>query len=58
MADHDATAAATPDHQAGTPAAPRFGDAISGQLAAPRVLLVWDAPNMDMGLGEIGRAHV
>lgn len=53
MADHDATAAGAPDNQAGAPAAPRFGDAISGQLTAPRMLLVWDAPNMDMGLGAI-----
>ncbi|GED96146.1 NYN domain-containing protein [Gordonia crocea] len=29
------------------------GDIISGQTAARRVLLVWDAPNMDMGLGAI-----
>ncbi|MFZ2240340.1 MAG: NYN domain-containing protein [Gordonia amarae] len=54
MADHDATEAGIPDNQAGTPPAPqRFGDAISGQLTARRVLLVWDAPNMDMGLGAI-----
>ncbi|MCB1294392.1 MAG: NYN domain-containing protein [Gordonia sp.] len=26
---------------------------MSGQVAAPRMLLVWDAPNMDMGLGAI-----
>ncbi|MEP9392072.1 NYN domain-containing protein [Gordonia sp. VNK1] len=31
----------------------RFADTISGQTSAPRVLLVWDAPNMDMGLGAI-----
>ncbi|MYR07179.1 NYN domain-containing protein [Gordonia sp. SID5947] len=30
-----------------------FAENISGQSAAPRVLLVWDAPNMDMGLGAI-----
>lgn len=39
---------------AGTADGPRrFGETISGRLAAPRVLLVWDAPNMDMGLGAI-----
>ncbi|MCK5755177.1 MAG: NYN domain-containing protein, partial [Mycobacterium sp.] len=26
---------------------------MSGQSGTPRVLLVWDAPNMDMGLGAI-----
>ncbi|MED5802226.1 NYN domain-containing protein [Gordonia sp. Z-3] len=31
----------------------RFADTISGQSGTPRVLLVWDAPNMDMGLGAI-----
>ena len=31
----------------------RFADTISGQSGAQRVLLVWDAPNMDMGLGAI-----
>lgn len=30
-----------------------FGETISGAAAAPRMLLVWDAPNMDMGLGGI-----
>lgn len=34
----------------GTPA---FAEAIAGQSQASRVLLVWDAPNMDMGLGAI-----
>ncbi|GAA3024676.1 NYN domain-containing protein [Gordonia defluvii] len=29
------------------------GEVISGQSRARRVLLVWDAPNMDMGLGAI-----
>lgn len=29
------------------------GDIISGQSPTRRVLLVWDAPNMDMGLGAI-----
>ena len=33
--------------------ATRFADTISGQSGAQRVLLVWDAPNMDMGLGAI-----
>ena len=33
--------------------AARFADTISGQSGAQRVLLVWDAPNMDMGLGAI-----
>ncbi|MGW0452397.1 NYN domain-containing protein [Gordonia sputi] len=33
--------------------AARFADTISGQSGAQRVLLVWDAPNMDMGLGSI-----
>ncbi|QKT08893.1 NYN domain-containing protein [Gordonia sp. X0973] len=32
---------------------PSVGDTISGQSTARRVLLVWDAPNMDMGLGGI-----
>ncbi|MEE4022215.1 NYN domain-containing protein [Gordonia sp. PKS22-38] len=31
----------------------RFADTVSGQSGTPRVLLVWDAPNMDMGLGAI-----
>jgi len=30
-----------------------FGQAIAGTAPAQRVLLVWDAPNMDMGLGGI-----
>lgn len=30
-----------------------FADTIAGQTGAPRMLLVWDAPNMDMGLGAI-----
>lgn len=30
-----------------------FSETIAGQSAASRVLLVWDAPNMDMGLGAI-----
>jgi uncharacterized protein len=54
MADHD-----SPDHETAAShgraadGPRRFGDAISGQVAAPRMLLVWDAPNMDMGLGAI-----
>lgn len=31
----------------------RFGDTLAGTSADPRMLLVWDAPNMDMGLGAI-----
>ncbi|MGV9709374.1 NYN domain-containing protein [Gordonia sp. NPDC003424] len=31
----------------------RFGEVVSGQSSAKRVLLVWDAPNMDMGLGAL-----
>ncbi|MFT3898641.1 MAG: NYN domain-containing protein [Gordonia sp. (in: high G+C Gram-positive bacteria)] len=34
-------------------AAPGTAEVISGQSQARRVLLVWDAPNMDMGLGAI-----
>ncbi|AZG46366.1 NYN domain-containing protein [Gordonia insulae] len=30
-----------------------FAETISGHGGSPRVLLVWDAPNMDMGLGAI-----
>ncbi|MFM9377141.1 NYN domain-containing protein [Gordonia sp. VNK21] len=30
-----------------------FAQTISGTATTPRVLLVWDAPNMDMGLGGI-----
>ncbi|MFT4044647.1 MAG: NYN domain-containing protein [Gordonia sp. (in: high G+C Gram-positive bacteria)] len=30
-----------------------FADTISGRSKDPRVLLVWDAPNMDMGLGAL-----
>ncbi|MBD1319954.1 NYN domain-containing protein [Gordonia hankookensis] len=30
-----------------------FSETIAGQSAASRFLLVWDAPNMDMGLGAI-----
>ncbi|WP_439030495.1 NYN domain-containing protein [Gordonia terrae] len=30
-----------------------FADTISGQAGARRMLLVWDAPNMDMGLGAL-----
>ncbi|MCF8588785.1 NYN domain-containing protein [Gordonia liuliyuniae] len=33
--------------------APEFAEAITGTSAARRVLLVWDAPNMDMGLGSL-----
>ncbi|MGW0035284.1 NYN domain-containing protein [Gordonia sp. NPDC003376] len=36
-----------------SPGRTRFAETISGQASAPRVLLVWDAPNMDMGLGAI-----
>ncbi|OPX11142.1 NYN domain-containing protein [Gordonia sp. i37] len=36
-----------------TPPGGRFADTIAGQSGAPRTLLVWDAPNMDMGLGAI-----
>ncbi|MFW0783079.1 NYN domain-containing protein [Gordonia sp. CPCC 206044] len=32
---------------------PSFSESISGQSPSRRVLLVWDAPNMDMGLGSI-----
>jgi len=30
-----------------------FADTISGQTGTRRMLLVWDAPNMDMGLGAL-----
>ncbi|MGB3304491.1 NYN domain-containing protein [Gordonia sp. (in: high G+C Gram-positive bacteria)] len=30
-----------------------FAEAVSGASTVPRLLLVWDAPNMDMGLGGI-----
>lgn len=36
-----------------TPPGGRFADTIAGPSGAPRMLLVWDAPNMDMGLGAI-----
>lgn len=39
----------TPD----APESPAFAETIAGQSQASRVLLVWDAPNMDMGLGAI-----
>ncbi|WP_026918217.1 NYN domain-containing protein [Gordonia shandongensis] len=32
---------------------PEFADTIAGTTSHRRVLLVWDAPNMDMGLGGI-----
>ncbi|AUH67679.1 MULTISPECIES: NYN domain-containing protein [Gordonia] len=32
---------------------PEFAETISGASSARRLLLVWDAPNMDMGLGGI-----
>ncbi|MDL9935158.1 NYN domain-containing protein [Gordonia sp. ABSL1-1] len=42
--------ATTPD----APTAPTgFADTIGGQTGTRRMLLVWDAPNMDMGLGAI-----
>lgn len=31
----------------------RFGEVVAGTSSAQRALLVWDAPNMDMGLGAI-----
>lgn len=31
----------------------QFSEIVSGQSTARRMLLVWDAPNMDMGLGAI-----
>ncbi|GAA4641034.1 NYN domain-containing protein [Gordonia humi] len=33
--------------------APEFAEAITGTSPARRVLLIWDAPNMDMGLGSL-----
>ncbi|MGO3328616.1 NYN domain-containing protein [Gordonia sp. (in: high G+C Gram-positive bacteria)] len=33
--------------------APEFAEAITGTSQTRRVLLVWDAPNMDMGLGSL-----
>ena len=30
-----------------------FADTIAGQTGTRRMLLVWDAPNMDMGLGAL-----
>ncbi|GEE01586.1 hypothetical protein nbrc107696_20320 [Gordonia spumicola] len=33
--------------------APEFADAMSGASSVKRVLLIWDAPNMDMGLGSL-----
>ncbi len=39
----------TPD----TPSPSGFGESIAGRSGSARVLLVWDAPNMDMGLGAI-----
>ncbi|MBM7365611.1 NYN domain-containing protein [Gordonia hydrophobica] len=32
---------------------PEFSESITGASTTPRMLLVWDAPNMDMGLGGI-----
>lgn len=32
---------------------PEFSESIAGTTATPRLLMVWDAPNMDMGLGGI-----
>ncbi|MGV9826013.1 MULTISPECIES: NYN domain-containing protein [unclassified Gordonia (in: high G+C Gram-positive bacteria)] len=43
-------ASPAPEHSG---SAVHFADTISGQTGARRVLLVWDAPNMDMGLGAI-----
>jgi len=40
----------TPDTVDGKP---QVGDIISGNTGSRRVLLVWDAPNLDMGLGAI-----
>lgn len=49
-----AAASGTPPAVTDTPAArDRFGDSVSGAATDPRMLLVWDAPNMDMGLGAI-----
>jgi uncharacterized protein len=39
--------------QAPAPENPNPGPASDGETAAKRVLLVWDAPNLDMGLGGI-----
>ncbi|MCF8569252.1 NYN domain-containing protein [Gordonia sp. HY002] len=33
--------------------APEFAESITGTSPTRRVLLVWDAPNMDMGLGSL-----
>lgn len=33
--------------------APEFAESITGASPARRVLLIWDAPNMDMGLGSL-----
>ena len=45
-------AQATAAESAASPAAPA-GDDLSLDTAPQRVLLVWDAPNLDMGLGSI-----
>jgi uncharacterized protein len=45
-------AQATAAESAASPAAPA-GDDLSLDTPAQRVLLVWDAPNLDMGLGSI-----
>ncbi|MCZ0915099.1 MULTISPECIES: NYN domain-containing protein [Gordonia] len=41
----------TDQSPAGSPGG--FADTISGQTGTRRMLLVWDAPNMDMGLGAL-----
>lgn len=55
MSDHEDSERTAPPSASAAPAAPakRFGDTVSGTIGTPRMLLVWDAPNMDMGLGAI-----
>ncbi|GAA1482033.1 NYN domain-containing protein [Gordonia sinesedis] len=55
--DRTSPTGASPDGNGTGTAAPtprtRFGDTIGGAATDRRSLLVWDAPNMDMGLGAI-----
>ncbi|BBX40627.1 NYN domain-containing protein [Mycobacterium simiae] len=49
LAEEATTAAAA----AASPAAPPVDDVVNFDASPRRVLLVWDAPNLDMGLGSI-----
>nr|WP_301149721.1 NYN domain-containing protein [Mycobacterium simiae] len=49
LAEETTTAAAA----AASPAAPPVDDVVNFDASPRRVLLVWDAPNLDMGLGSI-----